>query len=100
MGTVTVELYKEALPKVFVWSMLKVLLRRVAQCRVLLGKMPNTFHQENTSRVEGLTRLTRLTDVANLPVRNLSSPFFLTNLKSSDSCQYCMCITPFQNIYP
>ena len=43
MGTVTVELYKEALPKVFVWSMLKVLLRRVAQCRVLLGKMPNTF---------------------------------------------------------
>ena len=33
-------------------------------------------YQENTLHVEGLICLTRLTGVANLPVRNISSPFF------------------------
>jgi len=34
------------------------------------------IHQENSSCVEGLVRLTCLTGVVNFPVRNISFPFF------------------------
>ena len=54
--------------------------------------IPLLLPQENSSRVEGLVRLTRLTRVASFLVRNI---FFVTK---SDFFQYLICIIFFQNL--
>ena len=46
-----------------------------APIRTASGECPRREHQENSSRVEGLVRLTRLTGVASFLVRNI---FFVT----------------------